>query len=498
MDIFDRLMIYKTYISKFSTIISGSKINTGINPISELVYGRDFIVSRALAYFDIAHVQQLAQEGIMPDTSKMKHVLHITNAGSLDFTQLHTCETSSINDNRKIRATSFDLIFFLIPYAWDRGKGFDYTKNFLNAGYYSENPLDEDRLVSEDGCNWFQRKNGLLWDEEGIYTNEFLSKEYDKYACGEDSVVIGRQHFDVGNENIEVDITDTVNKFIDGSLCNYGIGIAYSPLLETMNSQYENYLGLVTDKTPTFFAPYLETRYDDYVSDDRSNFVIGKNNRLYLYCNIGDTFDDLDEMPSVKILDGDNEVVFEDLEVHKFSKGIYYVEVKMSGNDGYVPNTMYYDVWDNIVYKGEKLEPIEMDFTLKPSNVFFNIGNSSTVNNQSFTPSISGIMEKERIRRGDIRKLVINLQPNYTANQVQLIDDIDIRLYVMDGTRELEVITWDKVNKSFLENYYVIDTNMLLPQRYYIDIRVKYGLNSIIHHDVLSFDIVGLETSYNF
>ena len=121
-------MVYKTYISKFNTIISNSKLNTGINPISELVYGHDNIVSRALLYFDHTQVKKLMDDGIMPNMSKMKHVLHITNAGSIDFTQLHQKETSSINDNKKIRATSFDIIFFLIPKPWDRGKGFDYSR----------------------------------------------------------------------------------------------------------------------------------------------------------------------------------------------------------------------------------------------------------------------------------------------------------------------------------------------------------------------------------
>jgi hypothetical protein len=113
-------MVYKTYISKFDTIISNSKLNTGLNPISELVYGRDYIVSRALLYFDHNKVKTLMDGGIMGDMSKMKHTLHITNAGSIDFTQLHHCETSSINDNTKIRAVSFDLIFFLVPKPWDR------------------------------------------------------------------------------------------------------------------------------------------------------------------------------------------------------------------------------------------------------------------------------------------------------------------------------------------------------------------------------------------
>ena len=55
------------------------------------------------------------------------------------------------------------------------------------------------------------------WDEEGVYSNETLSKEYDKFSsdCGS-SIIIGRQHFDIGNENIKLDITDIFNKFITG------------------------------------------------------------------------------------------------------------------------------------------------------------------------------------------------------------------------------------------------------------------------------------------
>jgi hypothetical protein len=65
-----------------------------------------------------------------------------------------------------------------------------------------------------------------------------------------------------------------------------------------------------------------------------------------------------------------------------------------------------------------------------------------------------------------------------------------LRLYVKDGTREIDVIGWDGINKAFSENFYMIDTSMLLPQRYFVDIKIEYGMDSIIHHDVLSFDIV--------
>lgn len=497
-------MVYRTYIEKFCTIVSNSKINTGLNPISELVYGRDNIVSRALFYFDHSKVKELMDGGIMIDKSKMRHTLHITNAGSLDLTQLHDCETSSINDNKKIRAASFDIIFFLIPKHWDRGKGFNYTKTHLNVGYYSPNPIDSKRLVSEDGCNWFQRQNGLKWDEDGIYTNDTLSKEYDKWSAGEESIIIGRQHFDYGNESIELDITDTFNKFLDGTLENYGIGMAFSPLLEVSDSEYENYVGWLTDKTNLFFEPFVETRYNDIVSDDRSNFVLSKKNRLYLYCTIGEHLDDLDETPKVTVRNDEGDVVkdkngdlIQDIEANRFSKGIYYIDITLSKND-FEANTMLYDTWDGIVYQGSDLDAVELDFTLKDTPNFFNIGNSLESDNITYTPSIYGISEKEQINRGDVRKLVINGRPSYSYNTYELLDSMDIRLYVKDGTSEIDVIKWDRVNKSFTNNYYVIDTNILIPNRYYVDVRIKYGMNSIIHHDVLSFDVVNnLNNKYN-
>ena len=488
-------MVYKTYIKKDCSIISGSKINTGLNPILSLRYGKDTIVSRVLMYFDHSKVKELMDEGTMPNIEKMRHILKITNAGSLDFTQLHKCETSDINGDKRVRAVSFDLIFFLIPKDWDAGKGFDFSKNYFNVGFYSRNQKDPERLVSEDGCNWFNRMSGLAWDEPGVYSNDTLAAEYDKWAAGEESIVIGRQHFDLGNESIEFDITDTFNSFLYGDIENHGIGIAFSPLLEVTDDEYENYVAFLGSKTNTFFEPFVETRYSDVVMDDRANFVLGKKNRLYLYCTIGDHLENLDINPTVTIRDGNGEIIRDSVNREmtmimskKQSKGVYYVEFKLPRD--IEPDTMFYDTWTNIQYQGGVLDDVELDFTVKQSSNYFNIGNSTSVTNVTFTPSISGIQEKEQIFRGDVRKLVIKAKPSYSTNTVQLVDDMSIRIYVMDGEREIDVIEWDAVNKGFAENYYLIDTGMLIPQTYHIDVRIKYGMNSIIHHDVLKFDIV--------
>ena len=150
---------------------------------------------------------------------------------------------------------------------------------------------------------------------------------------------------------------------------------------------------------------------------------------------------------------------------------------------------MLYDTWDNIIYGGSKLDPVELDFTLKNVNMFFNIGNKLE-NNNRFIPNVSGINDSESIKRGDVRKLIINARVQYTSQEYQLINGMETRLYVMDGNRELDVFPWEPVNKTFLENYVIIDTNILIPQRYYLDVKIKYGMEEIIHHDVLHFDIV--------
>ena len=496
-------MVFKTYINKFCTIIKDSEINTGINPISELIYGKN--VTRSLLYFDLCKLQSYIEEGRCPDVSKMRHVLKLTNAGSLDFTQLHDKCTSSIHDSLKRRASSFDLLFFLIPKEWDRGKGFDYNKNFFNTDYYSNNQVDNSRLVSTDACNWFNRRSGIAWDEDGIYSNETLSNEYDKFSSEEGSeIVIARQRFDIGNENIEVDITETVNKMLSEGLSNHGIGISFTPQLERIGdeinhvvgnlNEVENYVGFFTDKTNLYFAPYLETIYDDSIEDDRSNFVLDKVNRLYLYSNIGGKPTDLDEIPTCSIKNDYEETVMDGLEVKRQFTGVYYVELSMSHADT-EENIMFYDVWSNLKYNGRELPDVELDFTVKQISNWFNIDN--TIHDEpEYTALISGINSNEEIYRNkEIRKVVVTARPNYTANIVSVVNEMYYRIYTLDGKAEITAIPFTKVHKAYNENFFYVYCDDFMPQKYYVDIRFKYNGEVRTYKDVVHFTIVNDKTN---
>lgn len=474
-------MIYKTYLDKVTTIIKNSDLNTGINPVAELHYG-DGLYSRMLVHFDHTRIKEMIEDKTFGNEEKVKHFLHLTNAGSIDFTEVHCGKLSDISFNRVQRAASFDLIFFFIPQEWDGGKGFDMikTKYSVKHGTYAKN-IDT-KLVSTDGCNWFQPRNGYKWKEEGVYSNTTLSQEYEAFGSTEGSpIVFARQHFDIGNEDICVDITDVVNKYVKGELENYGIGIAFSPLLEESKLHVEKYASFLSKYTNTFFEPYVMTVYDDYICDDRGSFTLNKMNRLYLYCNVGGHLTNLDELPKCTI--NDIEYV-----VKQHTKGIYYAEVL---GDKSVFNTrqMYYDIWSNIKIDGIEFDDVEMDFVVNTTNSLFNFGNTID-ENIKFTASIYGINDLEKIRRGDIRKITLINRQNYSTNKCNVIDEAYFRLYVKDGTRDYDIIGWCPVNKTVKENFFTIDTNMLIPERYYIDVKYKYNMEEITQYEVIKFDII--------
>lgn len=463
-------MITKTYITKSNGIISGSLINTGINPIGEINYGNG--ITRLLIYFDHNKIKSLIENKTYCDTSKLKHILKMTNCGSIDLSNIDATLPSSTNGGDKVRATSFDLIFFLIPKFWDGGRGFDYGANMFT---------EKSSTVSTDGCNWFQPRNGYSWDENGIYSTKTLSKEYDKFSSELGSkIIIGRQHFDFGNEDICLDITNTVNKFINGTLENYGIGIAFSKLEETIKD-VQQYIGFFTPYTNTFFEPYIETTYDEYVEDDRANFILDKNNKLYFYSNVGGSLTNLDELPKCHINN-------KEYEVKQSSKGVYYVEINLSSKE-FSPKTMLYDIWSNIKYDGIYFDDVELDFVTKTNQNYFNFGTNSSIP-KKYIPNIYGIKYDEKIQRtGQIREVIVEARVPYTSNEMQIIDNMEYRLYIKDGVRQYDVISYHKVNRYFDKNSFVLNIDELVPQTYYIDIRIKSG-NEINDYTPLRFTVV--------
>lgn len=473
-------IVTKTYISKSSTIIKNDTLNLGLNPIMELNYGK--MLTRGLIYFDHTKVKKMVEDKTYPDINKLHHILKITNTSSLSNVEKYKPCMNSFYEDVKERASSFDLIFFLINKEWDEGKGFDYTRD-LHIGSH--------RKCIQSGSNWFNCKNYIPWDEEGIYANDNLSFELDKYNSKKGNlskIIIGVQHFDFGNEDIKLDITETFNKFITDEIKNYGIGIAFAPQFENELTDKSQYIGFFTQNTHTFFEPYVETTYDEIIEDDRSNFYLDKDNKLYFYASVGGNYVNLDNLPTCVI----NGVEYP---TKQATKGIYYININLSSEE-YEYDTMLYDTWTNLSYNGKNLKDVELSFVTKPSDGYFSFGLPTQNEDTAFIPSVYGINDREEIKRGDIRKVNIECRIPYTTNQLRSVDGIEYRIYTLEGIKQYDIIEWTKVERAFNENYFLINTNELVPGRYYVDLKIHKNLELFEHLRVLEFDIVNDATEH--
>ena len=473
-------IVTHTFISKSNTIIKDSVASVGLNPILELNYGK--MLTRGLIYFDHTKVQKMVEDKIYPDISKLRHVLKMKNAGSIDDKHINRIYLDSNGDYYKQRTSSFDLIYFLIPNDWDEGKGFDYKQD-LN--------LRNHRAYSWHGCNWYQFQTYCKWENEGIFSTDRLSKELDLFTSkngNQSKIIIGYQHFDKGNESIDFDITDTFNKFITGELCNYGIGIAFSPQYENKNTDLSQYVGFFTSHTNSFFEPYVETTYDETIEDDRADFYLDKPNKLYFYSIVGGKFANLDEFPTCTV---DN-VPYD---VKQATKGVYYIDIDLSSSE-YEDNTMLYDIWGNIKYNGKTFPDAELEFVTKLPTNYYQFGIPSPKQETEVIPTLYGIKYKETIKRGDIRKVNVDCRIPYTTDQDRNNNFIEYRLYILSGEKQIDVIDWQKVEKGYNENYFLINTNELLPSRYYIDIRINVNMELFNYQKVLEFDIEDNITEY--
>jgi hypothetical protein len=508
-------MIIKTYFSKSNTIVKNSNINYGLNPITTLFYGHTGY-SRYMFHFTLDYIKEMLTNKMFPDIFKLKHILKIFNSGAIDFNYMFDpCWT--LENKEADRAVSFDLVLFKIPQSWDEGKGYD---NLVNTHFTF------DEFQSCEGSNWFHRKSLVQWGGgtlgshshrykdpyagivNGIYCNKYLQDQYRMYQNGQESIILRHQHFDMGSENIELDITNIVNNAIlcEGGTPNYGYCIAFDPFLEPKRTNPIQSVNFFTEKTSTWFEPYVETSYDEDIHDNRQDMFLDVPRRLYFYNNIGGVPTNLNKLPTVKITgnyENGNEIEIIP-EVQQSTMGVYYADVIIpsideDGNE-LVPNRMLFDTWSNLEYYNEKFDKVikvkdqVLEFTTKDSDEFNLPGDGDFLPKQ-YAPIIHGIHYDEKIHREEgFRKVYVECSIPYTVQQSELVDNLYYMIYVKEADKIINCFSdWQPVNKTFNTNYFIFDSRTFLPRIYYIDVITKSNMETKRHSNLVKFEIVNID-----
>ena len=512
-------MIIKTYFNRSNTIVSGSNINYGLNPVTTIFHGHGGY-SRYLFQFSFDYIKQLLTEQIFPDIHKLKHRLKIFNAGGIDYNSMFdVCMT--LENKTAERAKSFELILFRIPEAWDRGNGYD---NLVNTNFTF------DQHQSCQGSNWFHRKTLVQWGNtrlgnhshknslpfsgvvNGIYCNKFLQDQYRLFENGEKSIILRRQYFELGSENIDIDMTDIITHAIlcEGSIPNNGYCLAFNPFREIVKTNPIQTVNFFTEKTSTFFEPYLETSYDEDIHDNRSDMFLDVPRRLYFYSNIGGDPTNLVKNPICTITGNfeNGEDVEMMPEVKQATKGVYYVNVIIPSDNGdggeLVPNRMLFDTWSELEYynkdvdKNITIKDKVLDFTTKDSENFNLVGNGDFLPKE-YHPTIHGIKYDEKIQRNEgWRKVFVECSIPFTVQQSELVDDLIYMIYVKEGDKIINCFSeWQPVNKTFNTNYFMFDTRSFLPRVYYLDVVTKSNMKTI-RNNTLKFEIVNDVTNGHY
>jgi hypothetical protein len=494
------MSIYRTYFNKDTVIVRNSCVNTGRNPIAEIFHGssnnaNNLIFSRYIFNLDLNDIVDKLQSAEY-NINSLTHKIHLTNTSCFD-SQLY-CKTYSGSFGEAKRSTSFDLILFEVPESWDEGDGYDYVRTtYLNSD-------SQDNVYCCNPANWEDRLTNVPWSQPGIYIDptSWYPGNISGYTGITYNLIKGEQHFSRGNENLCVDVTEYVNQLLLSGVTGCTMGVAFNPALESAPQEELCYVGFFTRETQTVYEPFMETVHEDLIKDDRCEFYLDKLNRLYLFVNAGGERVNAN-IDSVSIYDQNDNIyqIIPQAAIKQVTTGVYYVELTVNTDpvNGYCGNIQFRDVWENVTINGNNVGDVELEFVIQEKNMYYNIGSSDKsgrgvgdsrnipIYDYQFT--FSGLQRREKIKRGDTRRVDVIAKIPYTSN-FKPIDKIYYRIYIKEGETQIEYVPWNEVNRTEDSNFFLMDTSWFIPNDYYLELKLESGSEIRTYHDVIQFEIV--------
>ena len=186
-------------------------------------------------------------------------------------------------EGNKELSTDYDLVAFPLHQAWQEGSGKFKDNPKSEIGTSWENRLSETGITS---LSWSLKDaaieaqipgdedvNGIEFSEYHVlFSNaeQIFSNVTGSYLAGQEGggVWVQRrgfassQSFSSESPDIDMDVTNMVNKWIDEEITNYGILLKFSGSQET-DSETFGHLKFFSRQSPTIYSPRLEVRWDD-------------------------------------------------------------------------------------------------------------------------------------------------------------------------------------------------------------------------------------------
>jgi hypothetical protein len=137
-----------------------------------------------------------------------------------------------------------------------------------------------------------------------------------------------------------------------------------------------------------------------------------------------------------------------------------------------------------------------MEFVTLPLSDKLTIGKSINLHNK-IVPQLYGINDNENIKIGDIREVFVDFIEEYSYGKKKTPNNSEFRLYVKENNREIDIFPYQQIDRKADSHSFILNTNDLIPNTYYIDIRIKNGRTSNVFENVVNFSIVSNVTNFN-
>jgi hypothetical protein len=471
------MSILRIYPTKSNCIASGAyqAFNSGQNEVTELWYGgggtdtapqKRNSISRFIIDFDFTDLQNKLSDFSINPSGITSYRLKMKNAIPRDRVLEPEFEYDRLN---KAISASFDLICFPINKSWDEGRGHDLFKDFFVV-QQKGNP------IISGYSNWNFATSTTAWDAPGVYIDPTGSTAVTNYST---------QHFDIGDEDIDMDITNIVNNILSGGSINYGIGVSYRRDYELLSTNTRYVASFFTEKTNTSYKPYIEVSYNQVIKDDRHQVTNNRTSRLFLYTFSGNDSVNFFSSATVNIQTLNNVNIITGLTPVQLAKGVYYVDVLMNSA---IRGQKYKDVWSAVTFMpGIDQQDYVQTFQIQ-DNYYFN--NAPRVNAYSLTTY--GIDNDSIISNDEITRVFIDITVNYSRKAPDTAYDLQYRM-VMNS--QDEVIPWTSVNQIILNNcptsYFELDSSWLLHnQTYEIEFKMRELGTSRILSERIKFRVL--------
>jgi len=281
--------------------------------------------SRILVQFPINDISSSRDSGSLPASGSVKFFLRIFNV-----------------EHPFSVPRDFTLSINPVSQSWEEGYGLD-METYSDKGFVSGS--------GGFGATWLAAGSGSDWFSEG---SDYLTGSGNDYTY----------YFSSGLEDIELDITELTERWIDGSLANNGLLIKLSSSLENGSTLTSYYTKKFSARGSEFYMrrPCIEARWDPSVTDDRNNFYAYSNllspddnkMNLYFYNKVNGALKNIYNNPTLDIefyTDSGftNQISASYVNVTNPLPGIYRAQVSID-----TTSSVLYDKWVNSLTSSTK------------------------------------------------------------------------------------------------------------------------------------------------